>query len=73
MKKRLKITLSAVLFIFLLAAAFSFAALPINAENLSGTDYDELSVDTKSEKEGFSAVLYNNDNGRPTSEANAIA
>ncbi len=73
MKKRLKITLSAVLFIFLLAAAFSFAALPINAENLSGTDYDELSVDPTGEKEGFSAVLYNNENGLPTSEANAIA
>ncbi|MCR5596107.1 MAG: HD domain-containing protein [Lachnospiraceae bacterium] len=33
---------------------------------------DEISVDPTGLKEGFSAVLYDNSNGLPTSEANAI-
>ncbi len=48
-------------------------ALIANGENLSGVDYDEISVDFNGHNEGYSAVLYNNSNGLPTSEANAIA
>ena len=41
--------------------------------NTSGTLNRKLSVDPIANREGFSAVLYNNRNGMPTSEANAIA
>ena len=41
--------------------------------NASGTENRPLSVDPTGRSEGFSAVLYNNTNGLPTSEANAIA
>ena len=41
--------------------------------NLSGNRNTELSIDPARQSEGFSAVLYNNRNGLPTSEANAIA
>ena len=33
----------------------------------------EINVDVTGSKEGYSAVLYDNSNGLPTSEANAIA
>ena len=41
--------------------------------NACGTINEALTVDPTGKKEGFSAVLYNNLNGLPTSEANAIA
>ena len=41
--------------------------------NASGNENISLSVDPIQRNEGFSAVLYNNRNGLPTSEANAIA
>ena len=41
--------------------------------NISGTRNVSLSIDPSKENEGFSAILYNNKNGMPTSEANAIA
>ena len=41
--------------------------------NASGNRNLALSVDPIRKNEGFSAVLYNNRNGLPTSEANAIA
>lgn len=41
--------------------------------NTSGNLNRKLSVDPIANREGFSAVLYNNRNGMPTSEANAIA
>lgn len=41
--------------------------------NTSGNLNRKLSVDPIANREGFSAVLYNNRNGLPTSEANAIA
>ena len=53
-----------------LPAVFAEAALPKNA---SGTENRPVSVDPTGRTEGFSAVLYNNTNGLPTSEANAIA
>ena len=41
--------------------------------NISGTLNRSASVDPVGRQDGFSAVLYNNTNGLPTSEANAIA
>ena len=44
-----------------------------SANTISGVKYDEMSVDPISRGDGYSAVLYDNTNGLPTSEANAIA
>ena len=51
------------------------AALPVRAssKNVSGGENRTPSVDPITESESFSAVLYDNTNGLPTSEANAIA
>ncbi|MBQ8093869.1 MAG: histidine kinase, partial [Clostridia bacterium] len=43
------------------------------AINANGNLNRAISVDPTGRSEGFSAVLYNNTNGLPTSEANAIA
>ena len=45
----------------------------IQALNSSGNRNIEFSVDPINKSEGFCAVLYDNKNGMPTSEANAIA
>lgn len=45
----------------------------ISSRNASGTENRHISVDPTGRSEGFSAVVYNNSNGLPTSEANAIA
>ena len=43
------------------------------AFNTSGNRNTKLSIDPIKKAEGFTAVMYNNRNGLPTSEANAIA
>lgn len=43
------------------------------AETISGGENEEVTVDPTGEEQGFSAVLYDNTNGLPTAEANAIA
>ena len=52
-------------------------ACPVHGEtypmNTSGIPNLPMSVDPTGRQEGFSAILYNNPNGLPTSEANAIA
>ena len=62
---------------FLLAFVLAFLALPAHGEiiamNASGVPNLQMSVDPAGKAEGFSAILYNNPNGLPTSEANAIA
>ena len=54
-----------------------FTVYPVCGEtvsvNASGVPNLPLSVDPTERTEGFSAILYNNPNGLPTSEANAIA
>ena len=45
---------------------------PVNAQNSSGVDYSEMSINPVARGEGYSAVLYDNRNGLPTAEANAI-
>ena len=67
--------------VFLLALALMAALLtaPVAAAaespvlNASGTVNRTPALDPARRTEGFSAVLYNNTNGLPTSEANAIA
>ena len=59
---------------FLLGTLFGINGMSFSrAENSSGNDYEDMSVDPTTRGEGYSAVLYNNTNGLPTSEANAIA
>lgn len=41
--------------------------------NASGVPNRRVSVDPTGRSEGFSAVMYNNLNGLPTADANAIA
>lgn len=43
------------------------------AENISGDDNEDVAVDPTSKGDGYASVLYNNTNGLPTSEANALA
>ena len=50
-----------------------FAMKSVAGVNASGGRNRSLSVDPTGSVEGYSAVLYNNTNGLPTSEANAIA
>ena len=62
----------------LLCAMMVFMPLPVLSEDdfdytqLGGKHNGETIVDPISQEEGFSAVLYNNMNGLPTSEANDI-
>ena len=58
----------------LLILLFMLLMCPVHGEeNASGASKPPLSVDPTGRTEGFSAVLYDNSNGLPTSEANAIA
>ena len=73
MKKPFKAIIGTLIITSLIASSLSFGRIVSNAENLSGTEYDDIAVDPTGQNEGFSAILYNNENGLPTSEANAIA
>ena len=66
----------------LLCILFILLVLPVNqvsavekvsAKNSSGSLNRSLSVDPSNPSKGYLAILYNNQNGLPTSEANAIA
>ena len=64
--------------IFLFIMILQISALKCHAAELSGYNSSgivnrSISVDPTGRSEGFSAVIYNNTNGLPTSEANAIA
>ena len=70
------ITRLSVLLSFILLITFSDNTVCFAAEinyNSCGIVNRALSVDPTGLSEGFSAVLYDNSNGLPTSEANAIA
>ena len=58
---------------FIILITMGVFALQVNAENISGDENEDVSVDLTGKKEGFASVLYDNTNGLPTSEANAIA
>ncbi|MBO7663807.1 MAG: HD domain-containing protein [Clostridia bacterium] len=68
MKKRRIAYIVTLLLVFLVFGALGEP----NAMNASGVPNLPLSVDPTGRAEGFSAILYNNPNGLPTSEANAI-
>ncbi len=64
--------------LFLGAAAAPAGILPgvsdeVHAETISGDENEDIKVDPTGKGAGFSAVLYDNTNGLPTSEANTIA
>ena len=61
---------------FMVACALSCAMLAAPAafaDNSAGQGSNKLAVDLIDQDEGYSAVLYDNTSGLPTSEANAIA
>ncbi len=64
--------LCAVLTVFC-CAELTFAAPDFGELNSCGIVNKPLSVDPTGKSEGFAAVIYDNPNGLPTSEANAIA
>ncbi len=70
---RFCVFLAAVLLFTALFSAVSFAESDVVSHNACGVVNRPLSVDPTGRSEGFSAVLYDNSNGLPTSEANAIA
>ena len=70
---RLLLCLTLMLAIASVFAGTCFAEGDVLTLNASGVLNRALSVDPTGKTEGFSAVLYNNPNGLPTSEANAIA
>ena len=55
------------------SAAETGGSLPAAAETAPEETAGALAVDPTGRREGYSAVLYDNTNGLPTSEANAIA
>ena len=63
------LTLTLLLAVFSGPTCFAESGMSVNA---SGIPNRTPSVDPTGRHEGYSAVLYNNTNGLPTSEANAI-
>ena len=61
------------LFVLTFALTAVFLSDTVSAKTVSGVDYDEVSVEFTGQNEGYTSFLYNNSNGLPTSEANAIA
>ena len=61
--------------LFVLTVSFTvvFFDNTASAKTHSGVGYDDVSVEFTGQNEGYTSFLYNNSNGLPTSEANAIA
>ena len=57
----------------LFLAVFTNSASFANSKNFSGVENRKIAVNPALQNDGFSAILYDNINGLPTSEANAIA
>ena len=75
-KKRISVRLLiCLLTALLIVPLWAFAAYgdDIEAVNTSGSLNRAPAVDPITESDGFTAVLYNNKNGLPTSDANAVA
>ena len=71
--KKKRISFILMFLIIWMAAQTAFAEGGGVILNASGTPNRTLDVDPIGRKEGFSTVLFDNSNGLPTSEANAIA
>ena len=72
-KKKIGRALAAVLLLAMLFGLTGACRAEMVNLNASGTPNRKAAVDLTRGSEGYSAVLYNNTNGLPTSEANAIA
>ncbi|MBR2528873.1 MAG: SpoIIE family protein phosphatase [Blautia sp.] len=72
-KMSCKTLLCILFFLMVLPVNQASAAEKVSARNSSGSLNRSLSVDPSNPLEGYLAILYNNQNGLPTSEANAIA
>ena len=71
---RAKRLFSLVLLFVLMPSFITFiCADTASAKTISGVGYDEVNVEFTGQNEGYTSFLYNNSNGLPTSEANAIA
>ena len=68
-----KTLLCILLILLVLPLNQAFAAEKVSARNSSGSLNRSLSVDPSNPVKGYLAILYNNRNGLPTSEANTIA
>ena len=72
-QKYCRMLLCILLILLVLPAAPAFSAETVSSMNSSGSRNRSLAVDPSNPVKGYLAVLYNNQNGLPTSEANAIA
>ncbi len=68
-----RIIAGSVLILSMLAGLFLGHTTDAEARTISGSIYSSRAVDPITHGEGFTAVLYDNQNGLPTSEANAVA
>ncbi len=73
MRSILKVLMTAICLTMVPSAVFALQNASYTELNSSGTLNRSVSIDPVGRQDGFSAVLYNNTNGLPTSEANAIA
>lgn len=73
MKGLRKVWLLGVVYVLMALCVFFENGVKIYAKNSSGNTFEKLAFNPASKGAGFSAVLYDNQNGLPTSEANAIA
>lgn len=68
-----KTLLCIMLILPVLSVRLSASEADVLSMNGNGSQNRSLSVDPSSSEKGYLAILYNNQNGLPTSEANAIA
>ena len=72
-RKNRRTNLACATTLFLLAALFAVALLPAFSASAEGGGSASPGLDYSGLGDGFSTILYDNSNGLPTSEANAIA
>ncbi|MBQ5932494.1 MAG: histidine kinase, partial [Lachnospiraceae bacterium] len=72
MVKKKRICALIILMVVLAACILPGTAKEVNAKNISGVKYSDMAVDPTVKGSGYSAVLYDNQNGLPTSETNAV-
>lgn len=73
MVKKKRICALIILMAVLAACILPGTAKEVKAKNISGVEYSDMAVNPTVRGSGYSSVLYDNQSGLPTSEANAIA
>ncbi|MBP5533273.1 MAG: hypothetical protein J6X68_04835 [Lachnospiraceae bacterium] len=73
MRKIKRICASVILMAVLAACFLPDTVKKANARNISGVKYTDMAVDPTVKGSGYSTILYDNQNGLPTSETNAVA